>query len=153
MISEAMGIPSARSGGLPLGLGLLTAVRPVGPLLTPDEVAAALNLPVRLHRPPATTPVPIEVTRFDGPDGHAAMTIVRTTGAAAKLALKGRASTGEPLVGLGDEARGGPGWIVVRRGADVLAVNVTGMAASTPPGVFAGLVHAAVARLTAVATQ
>ena len=97
----------------------MTPLAAAGPLLTPEEVGAALGLPVTLTSGPRPGGAPIEMTEFRGPDGTPLLTIMRSAGMVARIAMRSRRS-GQPLPGLGDEGVGGPGWIAVRRGDSAL---------------------------------
>jgi hypothetical protein len=90
----------------------------------------------------------MEVTEYAGPDGSAVLTVVRSGGAIARMAMRTRAR-GEALYGIGDEARGGSGWIAARRGDEVVMLHLGQAAQATPPAAFAGLAHAAANRLPA----
>jgi hypothetical protein len=149
-IAESMGIPGSRVADGPLsGLGRLIApLAPTGPLLTPDEVGAALGVPVTLGRTPGPG-APIEITEYRGPDGSPVLTVARSGGMVARLAIRSRRQ-GQQLAGIGDEARGGPGWIVARRGDSALMMHLAGAAVrSTPPANLMSLAQSAVGRLPA----
>ncbi|HEY1486019.1 MAG TPA: hypothetical protein VGF84_07930 [Micromonosporaceae bacterium] len=143
MIAQSMGV--APTGGREAG----------PPLLTADEVSAALGAPVnarRADRPAGTGPVDVAI--FRGPDGTQALTLLRSSGTVARMTFRLRQRQGEPVAGLGDEARGGPGWIAIRRGDETLLLNLAGaVAQSTPPMVLYGLAQTAVARLPAQAPR
>ncbi len=87
------------------------------------------------------------MTEFRGPDGTPVLTIMRSAGMVARIAMRSRRS-GQPLPGLGDEARGGPGWIAVRRGDSAILLNLGGSAANTtPPATLLALAQSAAARM------
>jgi hypothetical protein len=138
LIADAMGIPAQRSA-------IVVPITDIGPLLTADEVGAALRIPVTAH---ATKPNPILATIvFHGPDGAPALTVSRTAGTVARMAMRGRRQ-GQAIGGLGDEARGGPGWIAVRRSDNVVLLHLGGpAAASTPPAVLMDLANTVATRL------
>ncbi len=152
MIAAAMGIPTARTGGFggfSGALGLATPLTPLGPLVTVEEVGAALGMPVTLSKRGANRGgAPMEVTEYAGPDGKPVLTVMRSGGMIARMAMRSR-SRGQDLPGIGDEARGGPGWIVARRGNEVIMMNLGQASQGTPPGNFANLAYTAASRLPA----
>jgi hypothetical protein len=158
LIDAAMGIPAPRTGGgnglaadILSGLGGFAGVGLNHPdvLLTAEEVGAALRIPVTMQ--PAAKPNPILVTSvFRGPDGSDALTVALTGGRVARMAMRSR--QGQPIGGLGDEARGGPGWIAVRRGDYVALLHVDGPAAqSTSPQTLMDLANRVATRIPAQA--
>jgi hypothetical protein len=130
--------------------GLMTPMAPIGPLVTPAEVGSALGMPVTLRdrRPTGQGPAPMEITEYAGPDGKPVLTVVRSGGMIARMALRSRAR-GQDLPGIGDEARGGPGWIVARRGNEAIMMHLGQASQNTPPANFANLAYTAVNRLPA----
>ena len=53
------------------------------------------------------------------------------------------------IAGLGDEARGGPGWIAVRHDDQVIMLRLAGPAATaTPPAALLGLAQTALGRIS-----
>lgn len=154
MIAVAMGLPGqAGLSSNPLGTmlsGLMGPLTPMnGPLLTPDEVGAALGHPVTVR---AATPAgnsPMEVSEYLGPAGETVLTVTRSGGLVGRMTMRGRRS-GQEIGGIGEEARGGPGWVVARRGQDVVMMYLDGAAAArTPPNNLAGLLYTAVNRIPA----
>jgi hypothetical protein len=142
-----MKVPGPRTNvGQQIGQ-LATPLTPTGPLLTPEEVGAALGLPVTLATGPRPGGAPIEMTEFRGPDGTPLLTIMRSAGMVARIAMRTRRS-GQPLPGLGDEGVGGPGWIAVRRGDSALILHLGGPAAkTTSPANLLALAQSAAGRM------
>ncbi len=141
MIASAMGIPSQR----PI---LGTPISDHTPLVTIDEVGAVLGRPVKISGQLPTGVISTIV--FKGTDGSPALTVTRTGGMVARMAMRGRRSAQE-IAGIGDEARGGPGWLAVRRGDQVVMLHLDGSAAqSVPPTALMGLAHTAASRLPSV---
>jgi hypothetical protein len=142
LIAESMGIaPTA---------GTISTIS-AAPLLSIEEVSAALGTQMTSRRGdrPANTG-PVDVAIYRGPDGSQALMLSRSSGAVGRMTFRLRQRQGEAVGGLGDEARGGPGWIAVRRGGETVILNLMGPAAqTTPPMVLYGLAQTAVARLTA----
>jgi hypothetical protein len=125
------------------------SVANLAPLLSADEVGAALGRPVTIVR--ANTNAVMDMTEFRGPDGHSVLRLVCSNGVVARMAMRGR-KQGQELPGLGDEARGGPGWIAIRRGDTVLLLNLAGTAAtSTAPATLLALAQSADAHLASQA--
>jgi hypothetical protein len=158
MVAQAMGLPvpgqRAASGAGGLGafaglLGMLTPLASVGPLVTADEVGSAMGFRVTT-RPMTDGAMPVEVTEYATADGATALTVVRSAGTFARMALRSQAH-GEAVTGLGDEARGGPGWLVVRRGDQVVLLRTGAAAATLPPGRLLGLAQTAAGRLPVTA--
>ncbi|HEY2795094.1 MAG TPA: hypothetical protein VGJ28_22225 [Micromonosporaceae bacterium] len=137
----------ADSIGIPQQSGAIHAA----PLLSVEEVSSALGLPVTSRRGDRPTNTgPVDVAIFRGPDGSQTLILSRSSGAIGRMTFKLRQRQGEAVAGLGDEARGGPGWIAVRRGGETVILNLMGPAAqSTPPMVLYGLAQTAATRLTA----
>ncbi|HEY7174015.1 MAG TPA: hypothetical protein VH442_03775, partial [Micromonosporaceae bacterium] len=137
LIATAMGIPTARSSGAAAGplAGLIgSLVTPAGPLLTADEVGAALGLPVTLRdRRSPNSPVPVEISEFTGADGSVVLTVMHSGGLIARMAMRRDSRQSEAIAGVGDEARGGPGWVAARRGEDVLLLRLGRTVRATPP--------------------
>jgi hypothetical protein len=158
MIATAMGIPSARPHPTDHGLGPLggllgPTIATTGPMLTPDEVGVALGIPVTLRsRSGRTGRTPFDVNEFTGPDGSVVLTIMRSGGVIARLAMRGNRGRSEPLAGLGDEARGGADWVTTRRGEVVLLLRLSAAATATPRPTLVSLAQAAVNRLPATVT-
>jgi hypothetical protein len=158
MIATAMGIPSTRPQPTDHGLGPLggligPALATAGPMLAPDEVGAALGVPITLRsRSGRTGRTPFDVNEFTGPDGSVVLTVMRTGGMMARLAMRGNQGRGQPLAGLGDEALGGAGWVSARRGDVVLLLRLGAAAPAIPFATLVGLAHAAVDRLPATVT-
>jgi hypothetical protein len=60
-------------------------------LLTPDEVGVALGVPVVLRQHAGRSgPLTFEVNRFDGPDGSAVLTVMRSGGMIARMAMRAK---------------------------------------------------------------
>jgi hypothetical protein len=161
MVAQAMGLPvpgqrtaSGSGGTAGLGpfaglLGMLTPLVAVGSLVTADEVGSAMGFVVTA-RPMTDGAMPVEVTEYATADGTTALTVVRSAGTFARLALRSQAH-GEVVTGLGDEARGGPGWLVVRRGDQVALLKTGAAAATLPPARVLGLAQTAAGRLPVTA--
>jgi len=151
MIATAMGIPSARSA--PTGAGrfaslVASMVTPSGPLLTVDEVGAALGVPVSLRdRPRHDGPATVEINEFTGPNGDVVLTIMHSGGMIARMAMRRDSRHSDAIGGVGDEARGGHGWIATRRGDDVLLLRLGRRMSAIPPSNLAHLASVAVSRL------
>ena len=153
------GVPAERPGqitgfGAVSGLlGMLGAVTPVGPLFTAAEVGAVLDMPVvaQAKGAPGSTPMPVEITEYTTSDGAPARRpVVRSAGTFARMAMRSQ-GRGEVVAGLGDEARGGPGWLAVRRGDDVVMLKTGAVATSLAPRKWLGLAHTAAGRLPVTA--
>ena len=152
------GVPVQRSGqitgfGVVSGLlGMLGPLTPVGPLVTAAEVGAVLGVPVVAQAKGGTgsTPMPVEITEYTTNDGAPALTVVRSAGTFARMAMRSQ-GRGEVVGGLGDEARGGPGWLAVRRGDDVVMLKTGAAAKSLAPAQLLGLAHTAAGRLPVTA--
>lgn len=117
----------------------LTAAR----LLTADDVAGAIGLPVVVRDAGGAVAGALSAQAFHTGDGRPAVYLALTDGLAGRLAMRARARGG-PLPGVGDEAYAGDGWAVARRGDDVVLVRVQGAAAAADP---TGLLATAVGRL------
>ena len=157
LISAAMGLPVQRTDSAAAQMpgfltGLVTPLTPIGPLVTADEVTAVIGIPVTA-RPGRDNhgPTPVEIIEYVGPDGKPALMVVRSGGAIAKMAMR-RQNRGEVVSGLGDEAFGGPGWLAVRRGDEVVMLRLGDAAQATPPAQFLGLAQTCVNRLAAHVT-
>jgi len=96
-----------------------------GQLLTPEEVGRAVGHAVATaNGAVAIGPVSMAVySTVDG--GRRAMQLVLTQGLPAQLAMRSRRA-GQPLPGIGDEAYGGDGWAMARRGDRVLMIQAPG---------------------------
>jgi hypothetical protein len=153
LIATAMGIPTARSSSAAAGslAGLIgSMVTPAGPLLTADEVGAALGVPVALRdRRSPSGPVPVEISEFTGPDGSVVLTVMHSGGMIARMAMRRDSRQSEAIAGVGDEARGGPGWVAARRGDDVLLLRLGRTVRAAPPANLAHLASMATSRLPA----
>jgi hypothetical protein len=99
---------------------------------------------------PGSTPMPVEITEYTTSDGAPALTVVRSAGTFARMAMRSQ-GRGEVVAGLGDEARGGPGWLAVRRGDDVVMLKTGAVATSLAPAQLLGLAHTAAGRLPVTA--
>ncbi len=163
LIAEAMGLPAQRSGanaagnrgaGALTGLlgGVIGSLTPIGPLVTAEEATAAIGAPVTVRARDAggSASLPVETTEYTTADGALALTVVRSTGVVAKMAMRSR-GRGEPVAGLGDEAVGGPGWLAVRRGNEVCLLHTGAAAATLPPQRLLALAHTAAGRLPVAA--
>jgi hypothetical protein len=65
----------------------------------------------------------------------------------ARMAMRRDTPESQPLTGIGDEARGGPGWVATRRGDEVLLLRLGRSVRDTPPANLAHLAYTAVSRL------
>ena len=90
-------------------------------------------------------PIPVGAVQFHGPDGQVAAMLMVMSGMPAKFAIRAR-SRYPALPGIGDEAYGGPGFAVARRGATVVAVTVR---VPVDPRALPWLLSTAVGRLDA----
>ena len=135
-------IPAVAAAAVP------SAVPAVGPLLTADEVGQALGTPVTMQAQAAPSPlIPVSVLVFRGPDKVSLLTVVRTGGVAATMAMRARRH-GQIIPGLGDEARGGHSWIRASRAGEVVTLTLGGTAARTvPPATLLSLAQTAMSRM------
>jgi predicted membrane protein DUF2207 len=157
MVAHAMGLPvpgqrvagGGRFAELSGLLGMLTPVTPVGPLVSADEVGSALGFAVTTRSPEG--PAPVEMVEYVTADGVPALIVARSSGLFARMAMRSEVH-GEVVAGLGDEARGGPGWLAVRRGDEAVVLKTGKAAASLPPARLLALAQTAVGRLPVTAT-
>ncbi|NJC70385.1 DUF2207 domain-containing protein [Planosporangium thailandense] len=114
-----------------------------GRLLSANDVAGAIGLPVVVRDAGGTVAGVLSAQTFTTGDARPAVYLARTHGLAGRLAMRAR-TRGAPLPGVGDEAYAGDGWAVARRGDDVVMVRLQGAAAGADPG---WLLATAVSRL------
>jgi hypothetical protein len=117
LVAVAMGLTPGR-----LTVGPGAPVAP-GALLTAEDVSRAVGVPVTAHGGATAGPIPVGAAQFHGPDGQIVAMVMVLSGLPAKFALRsGRRQP--PLPGIGDEAYGGPGFAVARRGETVVGLSV-----------------------------
>jgi len=149
------------SGGVPLSPVLASAAvasavasargdgpRAVPDLLGVDEVAAALERPVVSDGAGSRVQLgPFELVTFADPGiGTPVLVIAVARGSAVELVMRGVRRSGTPLPGVGDEAWSGPSWVLGRRGATMIRLNLESQATVSPQA-LPGLLSLAISRV------
>jgi hypothetical protein len=118
-------------------------------LLTIDEVSRAVGVPVTMRgiSNSGSRQVSAGTVRFDGPDGHTFVTLMMAAGTGGKLSMRIHRRN-PPLPGLGDEAYGGDGWAVGRKGTIVVSVSARTSPRPVDPRNLYWLLSLALSRLS-----